>query len=128
MRRTISAWVTAIAVMTAGAAPAIACGWQYRGSCSPCGIEYVSPCAPIDVPAAVYAGCNTGCGFWGYERLPDPVWQYHSPPVRHQYYYVNQGPTFTGPGAFAPYPTYDEGVVYGYRRHHHRGHVVRSLY
>ena len=29
-----------------------------------------------------------------------------------QYYYVNQGPTYTGPGNFAPYPTYQEG---GYR-------------
>ena len=47
-----------------------------------------------------------------YERLPDPV---------QQYYYVDQGPTYTGPGNFAPYPTYREGRVYGWNgyRHHH---------
>ena len=55
-------------------------------------------------PAPVYSGCNTGCGGWAHERLPDPV---------QQYYYVNQGPTYTGPGNFAPYPTYQEGGVRG---------------
>ena len=25
-------------------------------------------------------------------------------PVVHQYYYADQGPTYTGPGDFAPYP------------------------
>ena len=75
-------------------------------------------------PAPVYSGCNTGCGGWGYERLADPVEQYHAAPMRHQYYYVNQGPTFTGPGALAPNPTYEEaGIdghrVYRYHTHHH---------
>ena len=31
-----------------------------------------------------------------------------------QYYYVNQGPTYTGPGDFAPYPVYQEGAISGY--------------
>jgi len=43
-----------------------------------------------------------------------------------QYYYVNQGPTYTGPGAFAPYPTYQESAVSGWdayrRRPHHYGY------
>jgi hypothetical protein len=109
MRQTISGLIAAIAVVTASAAPAMACGGLF-GSCSPCG-GYVSPCAQAYVPAPVYAGCNTGCGGWVHERLPDPV---------QQYYYVNQGPTYTGPGNWAPYPTYQEGAVSGwdaYRRH-----------
>jgi len=105
MRQMISGLVAAAAVMFVGAAPAAACGF--------------STCAPI---APVYSGCNTGCGGYGYgygygayERLAEPT---------TQYYYVNQGPTYTGPGAFAPYPTYREDAVvapanygygYGYR-------------
>ena len=109
MRHTISGLVAAIAVVTASAAPALACGGGLFGSsCSPCGQAYVSPCAQTYAPTYAYSGCNTGCGGWGYERLSDPAQQYHSAPEHHQYYYVNQGPTFTGPGAFAPYPTYED--------------------
>lgn len=101
MRQMISGLVAAAAVMFVGAAPAAACGFN--------------PCQPV---APVYSGCNTGCGGYGYgtyERLAEPT---------TQYYYVNQGPTYTGPGAFAPYPTYREDAVvapanygygYGYR-------------
>jgi hypothetical protein len=96
MRQTISGLVAAIAVVTASAAPAMACGWA-----SPCAQTYA------------YAGCYTGCA-WDFVRLPDPVEQYHSAPVaRPQYYYVDQGPTYTGPGSFAPYPVYREGGVSG---------------
>ena len=103
MRQMISGLVAAAAVMFAATAPAAACGF--------------TTCAPV---APIYSGCNTGCGGYGYgygayERLADPA---------TQYYYVNQGPTYTGPGAFAPYPTYREDAVvapanygygYGYR-------------
>lgn len=114
MRQMISGLVAAAAVMFVGAAPAMACGFN--------------PCQPV---APVFSGCNTGCGGYGYgygasygygygygggyERLAEPT---------TQYYYVNQGPTYTGPGAFAPYPTYQEDAVvapanygygYGYR-------------
>lgn len=103
MRQMISGLVAAAAVMFAATAPASACGF--------------SSCAPV---APVFSGCNTGCGGYGYgygayERLAEPT---------TQYYYVNQGPTYTGPGAFAPYPTYREDAVvapanygygYGYR-------------
>jgi hypothetical protein len=104
MRQTISGLVAAIAVVTASAAPALACGGY-----SPCYTPqvYVSP-----APTYGYSGCNTGCGGWAYERLPDPV---------HQYYYVNQGPTYTGPGNFAPYQSYEEDALptWGYRHHRH---------
>ena len=122
MRQTISGLVAAIAVVAASAAPAMACGGGLFGSpCSPCGQAYVSPCAQ---------------GYWAHERLPDPVQQYHHVSHRvQQYYYVNQGPTYTGPGNFAPYPSYQEGAVsYSYRaRAHHRhygqrGPVLRRYY
>jgi hypothetical protein len=106
MRQTISGMVAAVAVMmTMGAAPAMAC--------------YASPCAPAPVyvsPAPVYSGCNSGCGGWGgwaTERLPDPV---------HQYYYVNQGPTYTGPGNWAPRRVYREGSISGYGYGYNRPH------
>ena len=99
MRQMISGLVAAAAVMFVATAPAAACGFN--------------PCQPV---APVYSGCNNGCGGYGYgayERLAEPT---------TQYYYVNQGPTYTGPGAFAPYPTYREDAVvapanygYGYR-------------
>jgi hypothetical protein len=114
MRQTISGMVAAVAVMmTAGAAPAMAgsCGGGlFQGSCSPCG--YAAPCAPAPVyvaPAPVYSGCYGGCGGWARERLPDPV---------HQYYYVNQGPTYTGPGNWAPRPVYRESALPVYRHHY----------
>lgn len=113
MRQTISGLVAAFAVMTAGAAPAMACGGGLFTSCSPC--AYAAPCAPAPVyvaPVAAYSGCNTGCG-WAHERLPDPV---------HQYYYVNQGPTYTGPGNWAPRPVYQEDALPAWSGYRHRSH------
>jgi hypothetical protein len=110
MRQTISGLVAAIAVMTASAVPAMACGGG--GSCSPCEQTYASPCAQPQVNVApVEQSCNSGCGSWARERLPDPV---------QQYYYVNQGPSYTGPGNFAPYPTYQESAVSGWGAYRHR--------
>jgi hypothetical protein len=112
MRQTISGVAAAIAVMTLSAVPAMACGGLFPG--------YGGACVQSYVPTQYHGGCYGDCGGWTYERLPDPVQQYHSGnrPVQ-QYYYVNQGPTFSGPGAFAPYPTYQESAVSGwdaYRR------------
>src|SRR3974390_866242 len=84
MRQTLTGMVAAIGLMTAGAAPAMACGW---GGCLPCG--GYAPCYTY-APAYTYSGCGT-CGGWGFARLAAPT---------TQYYYVNQGPTYTGPGAF----------------------------
>jgi len=113
MRQTIFGLIAAIAVMAASAMPAKACGF---GGCSPCG-EVFSPCAQPEVYVLppVYSGCGV-CGGWANERLPDPV---------HQYYYVNQGPTYTGPGEWAPQPVYREDAipVWPYRHHpHYYGH------
>ena len=107
MRQMISGMIAALAVVTAGVAPASACGLF------DCGVGYTAP---------VYTGC--GCGFSaGYERLPDPAYQYGAQsyyPV-HQYYYVNQGPTYSGPGEFAPYRSYQEEAL-PYRYHAYRVH------
>ncbi|KIZ42917.1 MULTISPECIES: hypothetical protein [Rhodopseudomonas] len=107
MRHTISGVIAALAVLTVGAAPAMACGGGlFGGGCAPCGHAYVSPCAP-----QVYDGYGYGYGVVEtYQRLPDPT----------RYYYVDQGPTYTGPGNFAPVPFYQERAVsvsagYGYR-------------
>jgi hypothetical protein len=108
MRHTISGLVAAIAVLTVSAVPALACGGGLFSSCSPCGQTY-SPCEQqvyVPPPQPVYSGCNS-CGGWAHERLPDPV---------QQYYYVNQGPSYSGPGNYAPYPTYQEGTVSGWDR------------
>jgi hypothetical protein len=119
MRHLISGMVAAVAVMAAS--PAMACA-----------TGYVSPCAQTYVaPVATYGyghGCG-GCG-WATERLADPV---------QQYYYVNQGPTYTGPGNWAPVPTYREGGVSGYYGHrayrhwrprmsYHYGRPLRRYY
>jgi hypothetical protein len=115
MRQTIAGVAAAIAVMTVGAVPAMACGGLYPG--------YAGPCLQRYVPTQYHhGGCYGGCGGWTYPRLPDPV---------QQYYYVNQGPTYTGPGAFAPYPTYQESAVSGWdayrRRPYHDGHRERTM-
>jgi hypothetical protein len=145
MRRTISAIMAVIGSAIAGAAPAMAC--------DTCGIPAYSyqPApyqpAPYQPPYACGGGCGQGYSYQAYgyrgqsygygtdgfaddgsfERLAEPTTQYY--PVARtypttRYYYVNQGPTFTGPGRFAPYPTYQERAVngYGYPRYHHYYH------
>jgi len=128
MRRMISGLVAAIAVMSA--VPAMACGGLFDSCAPPCGQGYASPCTqsqiPFSPPPVVrngYPGCNAGCGWAAYERLPDPELQYGSRERPHQYYYVNQGPTYTGPGQFAPVQTYREAaVIYRYHTHRHSRH------
>lgn len=119
MRQKILGMMAAVAVMTtASAAPAMACGGGLFTPCAPAPV-YVSPV--YVAPVAAYSGCYTGCG-WARERLPDPV---------HQYYYVNQGPTYTGPGNWAPRPVYQESEgpsVYGYRAYPHYGYRAHRHY
>lgn len=103
MRRMILKLVAAVGVVTASAAPAMAsCGiGLFSGGCSPCAQSYASPCAQG-------YGQNYGYGqSYGasYQQLPDPA---------HQYYYVNQGPTFSGPGNFAPTQFYQETSTPGW--------------
>jgi hypothetical protein len=109
MRQILKGLVAAVAVVAA--APAMACGYY-----APCAAPaYVAPVAAYGYGYG-YGGCNP-CGGWVRERLPDP---------EQQYYWVNQGPTYTGPGNYAPYPVYREGSVsgygYGYNRPYYRAH------
>lgn len=106
MRKTISGLVAAFAVVAAGMSPALACDYGCA-PCNPCG-GYVQPYA-------------------GYERLANPEVQYHHPVAPPQYYYVEQGPTFTGPGDFAPRRVYREEGIYGsgYHHHHYGYHAYR---
>ncbi len=117
MRQTISGLVAILGLAVVGTAPAAACGFTTCGACTA-----YAPCAPAYVyqPAYTYQPTYTytysGCGACGarYERLVEPT---------TQYYYVNQGPTYSGPGAFAPYPAYRESALpaygYGYRHYYH---------
>lgn len=97
MRQMISGMVAVAAIVAASVAPAMACGGLFTSGCSPC-LSY-SPCV-----SGYYPGYYGGYGFAGYESLPSPT----------QYYYVNQGPVFSGPGNFAPVPTYQESAVAGW--------------
>jgi hypothetical protein len=97
MRHLIKGLMAAVAVM-ASAPAAMACGY------SSCGGPVVS------YGVVGYSGCS-GCGGWAVERLPDP---------QQQYYWVNQGPTYTGPGNIAPAPVYREGTISGYGHGYHR--------
>ena len=45
---------------------------------------------------------------------PDRLDQGRLPELSPQYYHVNQGPTYTGPGNYAPMPTYRENAQYGW--------------
>src|ERR1700678_4035563 len=101
MRKTISGLVAAFAVVAAGISPALACDYGCA-PCNPCG-GYVQP-------------------YTGYERLPNPEVQYHHPVAPPQYYYVEQGPTYTGPGDFAPRRVYREEGIYGWGYHHRYHH------
>src|ERR1700760_26328 len=115
MRQVISGVIAAATVMIAGAAPAMACGYT---ACSPCA-TYATPCGQAYAPAYGYAPTVT-YGPTGYEHLADPDRQYYTGRPA-QYYYVNQGPTYTGPGRFAPNPVYQEGTAYSRPYHwHHR--------
>jgi len=75
--------------------------------------------AAVAVMAAAPAmACGyDGCGGLAHQQLAEPV---------PQYYYVNQGPTFTGPGSWAPVPSYQESAVSGYnadRRPYYYGYT-----
>ena len=115
MRYLISGVVAAVAVFAA--APAMACGYS---SCSPCGYSY-SSCGQYVAPVAAYSysygygsGCNTGCGGgWATQRLAMP---------EQQYYHVNQGPVYYGPGNWAPRRVYREGSISGYGYGYNRPH------
>ena len=102
MRHLIKGLIAAVAVLAA--APAMACGYN---AC------WQPPVFVAPVAAVGYAVAGLRRRGWERERLPDP---------EQQYYYVNQGPTYTGPGNIAPYRVYREGSVSGYGYGYNRPH------
>lgn len=104
MRHTIAGLIAGAALAaTVATAPAQACQVT-----DPCGQGFYSPYG---------YGYGYGVQYGVRERLPDPAGP--------QYYWVNQGPTYTGPGNFAPVPTYQERAVTGwqsYRRPYYYGY------
>jgi len=89
MRKTISGLLAVAAITVLGTASAAACGGLLQG-CS--------------YPTTGY-GHYDYAGVAVYETLPLPT---------GQYYHVNQGPVYSGPGDFAPYPTYQETAIRGW--------------
>lgn len=114
MRQMFSGLAAAVAVVGLSAAPAMACGGGgglFSSPCSPCQ-TYVSPCGQSYGGGYGYGygyGYGGYSGYSHYQRLADP-----SP----QYYWVNQGPVYDGPGQFAPRPYYQERTVVGWPRHY----------
>ncbi len=96
MRNMTTAIAAALAMMAATAATALACE------------DYGNPCGRGLFTAGDYQG-----SYARFEHLPDPTgpgYYPHGP----RYYYVNQGPAFSGPGVYAPVPTYQERAVTGW--------------
>ena len=109
MRQTIVGLAVALAAAVS-AAPASACG--YSGCSSPSwNYNYSGFYGNYSMPVAPCAAACGGYSSSGYGHLPYPAQPYATLP---QYYWVNQGPTYTGPGLFAPAPTYQERAVSGW--------------
>lgn len=117
MRQTFAGLIAGAALAaTVAASPAQACAVS-----DPCSPYYRSYSSSYHHHAHRHGHVHAygyGCGGYGgcgaRERLPDPTG-----PIVHgggpQYYYVNQGPTYSGPGNFAPVPTYQERAVTGWQ-------------
>ncbi len=114
MRKTMTGLAAFVAVMTvSAAAPAMACG----------GSSCATGCGGGLLQLQVNTGCGGGYGgggygygggYAGYQSGYSSGCCNTAYTLPTQYYYVNQGPTHTGPGAYAPYPTYQERAVSGW--------------
>lgn len=120
MRKTMTGLAAFVAVMTVSAAPAMACG--YSSCATSCGggllQAFANPCGGY-----AYGG---GYGYAGYGSYAGNAYSYYDRLPSPQYYYVNQGPTYTGPGAYAPIATYQERAVSGwsaYSQPYYRGYT-----
>jgi hypothetical protein len=97
--------IVGLAVAAAlSATPASACG--YSGCSAPSwNYNYSGFYGNYSAPCATACG---GYANWGFGHLSYPAQPYTA---LSQYYWVNQGPTYTGPGLLAPVPTYQERAV-----------------
>jgi hypothetical protein len=110
MRQYVFGLAAAVAV-AASSAPAMA-------GCGSCGPSYsYAPAVSFNYGygggcAQAFANpCTYGAANWAVATVPAPVTYYA---VQPQYYYVNQGPTYTGPGMYAPSVAYQARSVGGW--------------
>lgn len=107
MRQKLIGLGVAVMAMSA-AAPALACG---DAGCAPRTNYNYSGYHGYSEPA-----CGVGAPClatpWHYRHLANAEPYYYGNWPR--YYYVDQGPTYSGPGMFAPTPTYQERAVSGW--------------
>lgn len=112
MRKHVMGLAAAVVVAVSATPAAAGCGgcgpsygystYNYAGY----GGGYSSGCG------ALVSSCGASYGYASY--LPQQPVVYSAQP---QYYYVNQGPTYTGPGMYAPVASYQQRAVggwYGY--------------
>ena len=119
--RTFSGASAAAAVMIAGAAPAMACGFN--------------PCQPV---APIFSGCNTGCGGYGVGYGYGHGYGYRAAAVEGPAAYPYRRPYYRpyrygyGPRAgYLPRTHYGYGPRYGYAPRHapyYGGHRVLRRY
>jgi hypothetical protein len=102
MRQYLFGLAVAVAV-AASSAPAVA----NCGGCAPRVSYGYSSCAQ---PVA-FNPCGYGASNWSVATVPAPVTYYA---VQPQYYYVDQGPTYAGPGMYAPSVAYQARSVGGW--------------
>jgi hypothetical protein len=108
MRQYLIGVAAAMAVATMSAPAVAGCG-----GCTAPWVGYSNCVQPFGVGLDSCGGWGH-LGGWGYSRfatLPQPELYYRAQP---QYYYVNQGPTYTGPGMFAPVASYQQRAVAGW--------------
>jgi hypothetical protein len=96
--------LAAAMAVAAVSAPAVA-------GCGGCAVPVVSYSSCVQPVAFNSCGGWGYAGSWGYATLPQPA-KYYA--VQPQYYYVDQGPTYTGPGMFAPVASYQQRAVAGW--------------
>ena len=113
-------------MMTAAAAPAMACGGGlFQSSCSPCGY---TACAPVYV-APVYSGCNAGCGGVGYGAFSDAASLALEPGYGTMPAYAGYGYGAVGYGyGMRPSIGYGYGPGYGLARGYGYGYGVGRGY
>jgi hypothetical protein len=105
MRQHLIGLAAALAVAGVSAPAMAGCG-----GCAPPVFSYSSCAQPVAVNPCGGYGYGNGGG-WAVATLAAPA-QYYA--VQPQYYYVNQGPTYTGPGMYAPAVSYQQRAVSGW--------------
>lgn len=107
MRQYLLGLAAAVAV-AASSAPAMA----YCGGCAPApAVSYGYSYGYTGCARAFANPCTYGAANWAVATVPAPVTYYA---VQPRYFYVNQGPTYTGPGMYAPSVAYQARSVGGW--------------